>query len=110
MTTLPRDTDNVPIPALRLKPSGAHKIDATTTSAKNTTAFEDDTQIVSVYATGAVYVNFGQSDVSATPTDHYFPNGLYYDIAVGGDKTLHTPYLAVISAGSDCTVYISEKQ
>jgi len=109
MTTLPRDSDNTPIPALRLAPNGSHVINATATSARNVTAFDDNTKIISLYATGAVYVLFGDSSVSATTTNHYFPSGLYYDIAIGGDKTLHTPYVAVIAADDDCMVYISEK-
>lgn len=109
MTTLPRDNDNAPIQALRLKPSGAHCIDATETSARNNTAFDTNTRVISVYASGAVYLAFGDSSVTATSSDHYFPSGLYYDFAIGGDKTLHTPYLAVLAEGADCTVYISEK-
>ncbi len=110
MTTLPRDSDNTPIPALRLNPNGAHQINATSTSARNTTAFDSDTRVVSVYATGAVYMKFGDNAVTATSSDHYFPNGLYFDFAIGGDKTLQTPHLAVLAVGGDCMVYISEKQ
>ena len=110
MTTLPRDRDDNPIPALRVHPNGAHEISASDTSARNAAAFDDDTRVVSVYATGAVRLKFGDSSVTATATDHYFPAGLYYDFAIGGDKTLHTPYLAVLAEGADCTVYISEKQ
>lgn len=57
MTTLPRDSDNNPIPAMRLNPNGAHEIAATSVSARNSVAFDDNTRVVSVYATGAVRSN-----------------------------------------------------
>ena len=111
MTTLPRDNDNTPIPALRLNPTGAHKIDAVTGMAtRNAQPFDDKSRIVSLYATGAVYIQCGDGGVDATSSDHYFPSGLYYDIAIGGGKILHTPYISVLAVDGDCTVYISEKQ
>lgn len=110
MTTLPRDSDNNPIPALRLNPNGAQDIAATSTSARNGVSFNAKTRVVSVYATGAVRLKFGDDTVAATVSDHYFPSGLYYDFAIGGDKTLHTSYLAVLAEDADCSVYISEKQ
>ena len=110
MTTLPRDNDNNAIQALKLKPSGAHSISATASSSRNTTAFDDDTRIVGFYATGAVYMSFGDASAVATSSDHYFPGGLYYDFAIGGDKTLHFSHVAVLAVDADCTVYISEKQ
>lgn len=110
MTTLPRDSDNTPIPALRLNPNGSHRISATSTAARNTTAFDDNTRVISVYATNDVYIQFGDSAINATATGHFFPKGLYYDFAIGGDKTLQTQYLSVLAASSDCDVYVSEKQ
>ena len=110
MTTLPRDSDNTPIPALRLKFSGAHSINANaSTSTRNATAFDEDTRVVSVYATAPVFIKFGNNAVTATASDHYFPAGLYFDFAIGGDKTLHTPHLAVLTQSGTGTVYISEK-
>jgi len=110
MTTLPRDSDNTPIPALRLNPNGAHQLNATSTASRNATAFDDDTRVISVYATNDIYMKFGDSSVNATPSDHFFPKGLYYDFAIGGDKTLQTQYLSVMAVSADCDVYISEKQ
>lgn len=110
MTTLPRDNDNMPIPALRILPGGAHIIDATNDgSTRNMIAFNPDTRIVSLYATGAVWVKFGDNSVTASATDHYYPAGLYYDFAIGGGKALHTGYLAVRGIEGECTVYVSEK-
>jgi hypothetical protein len=110
MTTLPTDRDNNPIPALGLNPNGAHIINATSTSTRNTTAFETDTRVVSIYATDDVFVQFGDSNVTTTTSDHFLPQGLYYDFAIGGDKVMHMSHVATIASDVDCTVYISEKQ
>lgn len=108
-TILPTDENNHPIPALRLRESGAHKITVTGTSARNTTAFNTGTRVISLYATGAVYVKLGGSGVTATTSDHYFPANTYYDIAIGGEEAAQTLYLSAIKADSDCMLYISEK-
>ncbi len=111
-TLLTTYDDNNPIPAMRLKPGGAQSIAATASSARNATGFDTATRVVSVYATGAVYLRFGNASVTAANTDHYFPAGLYYDFSVrGGDtKGAQHTHLAVLAAGSNCTVYISEKE
>lgn len=111
-TLLPKDADNNIIPALRLKSGGAHVISATATSAHNSVAFNDGTRVVSVYATGPVYLRFGDDEAEATSSDHYFPSGIYYDIAIsgGGSKGPRHTHLAVLRADSNCTVYVSEKE
>lgn len=110
MTTfLPKDSDNNPIPALRLKDSGAHSVAVTATSARNSTAFDNDTRVVSLYATAPMFVSFGDGSVTATTSDHYFPAGIYYDIAIGGGKAGQSTHIAAIRESSDGTLYISEK-
>lgn len=109
-TRLPLDANNNPIPALRLKDSGAHAVNATATSARNSTAFGADTRVVSIYATQDVYLKFGGSGVTAATTDHFFPAGTYYDFAIGGDGTGHFTNLAVLRKSADGVVYISEKE
>lgn len=109
-TLLPRDSENNIIPTIRLKASGAHSIAASTTSARNSTAFNIDTRVISLYATVPVFVKFGTSAVTATASDHYFPSGVYYDFSIGGDKVGHYTHVAVIRASADGTVYISEKE
>lgn len=110
-TLLPRDSENNVIPAIRLKSPGAHSIAATATSARNSTAFASDTQIISLYASVPVYVKFGTSSVTASSGDHYFPAGVYYDFSIGGGKVNHYTHVAVLRVGStDGTVYISEKE
>lgn len=112
-TLLPKDADNNIIPAMRLKGTGgSHSISATSSSARNSTAFDAETQVVSLYATGPVYVRFGTSSITAANTDHYFPEGTYYDFAIGGGgaKGPHSTHVAVLAAGSNCTVYVSEKE
>lgn len=113
-TLLPKDADNNVIPALRLRSSGgAHTIAASTSSARNSTAFSAETQVVSVYATGPVYLKCGGASVTAANTDHFYPDGVYYDFAIGGGdiKGPHFTHLAVLRAGDeDCSVYVSEKE
>jgi hypothetical protein len=110
-TLLPTDADNNTIQALRLKSGGAHTIAATSTSARNTNPFASDTKIVSLYVTAPVYVRFGASGVTAAATDHYFPEGIYYDFAIsGGDKGPQATHVAVLAASANASVYISEKE
>jgi hypothetical protein len=110
-TKLPLDSNNNPIPALRLKGgAAAHSIASTAASARNSAAFDDETRVISVYATQDVYIAFGDASVSATSSDHFFPAGVYYDFAIGGDGTGHYTHLAALRVSADGTVYISEKE
>lgn len=109
-TLMPTDINDNAIPALRLRASGAHAIAAGATSARNTAAFNAETRVVSLYATVPVYVKFGNSSVTATASDHYYPAGLYYDFALGGDQTGQYTHVAVLRASADGTVYVSEKE
>lgn len=109
-TKLPLDTNDNPIPALRLKDGAAHSISTSVSSARNSTAFDAETRVISVYATEDVYLAFGDSSVTASTTDHFFPAGLYYDVAIGGDGTGHFTHLAALRVSADGAVYISEKE
>lgn len=111
-TLLPKDADNNIIPALRLADGGAHSLDATASAARNATAFSDETKVISLYATVPVYLKLGDSNVTATNGDHYFPANIYYDIAItgGAGKGPHNPYLSVLSVADAGTLYISEKE
>ncbi len=108
-TQLPTDQNNLPIPALRLKDGKAHKIAIGATSTRNSTAFDAETQIISLYSTVGVYVRLGASTVTATTSDHYFPAGTYYDIAIGGDGVAQSTHIAALRESSDGMLYISEK-
>lgn len=111
-TLLPKDADNNIIPALRLRDGGAHTLSATASAARNSTAFDEDTKIISLYATVPLYLKFGDNAVTATSADHYFPAGVYYDIALSGGngKGAHHAYLSVLRTDEDGTLYISEKE
>lgn len=108
-TKLPLDVNDNPIPALRLKDGGAHVISSGASSARNAVAFDAETRVISVYASEPVYMNFGDASVTATTSDHYFPAGLYYDVALGGDGTPHDTHLAVLQVSAGGSVYVSEK-
>lgn len=107
---LPTDDNNHPIPALRFRDGGAHKITAGASSARNSVAFDAGVQVISLYASVPVYLRFGGNSVTATSSDHYFPAGVYYDVAIGGEESAQSSFLAVLRADTtDGMVYISEK-
>ena len=109
-TLLPKDADNNIIPAVRLKDGGAQSVSVTAVSAHTAQAFDSGTRVVSLYATGPVYVRFGDETVTATTADHYFPTGVYYDFAIGGGQVAQFTHVAALRVSSDCTLYISEKE
>ena len=109
-TKLPLDTNNNPIPALRFKNDAAHVINFTDSSARNSTAFDEDTRVVSLYATQNMYVRFGDGSVTADSGDHFFPAGQYYDVAIGGDGAGHYTHIAAIRVDTNGVLYVSEKE
>ena len=109
-TLLPTDVDDNPIPAVRLKDGAAHSITTSGTSAKNTTAFDSETRIISLFATEDVYIKFGGSSVTATTSDHFFPKNTYYDVAIGGGRTAQYTYIAALQVSTAGTLYVSEKE
>ena len=108
-TKLPLDVNDNPIPALRFKSNGAHLILSASASARNTQGFDAETRVVSLFATEPVYVAFGDENVTATNSDHYFPAGVYYDVSLGGDGAPHATHLAVLQVSDAGNVYVSEK-
>ena len=111
-TLLPKDADNNPIPALRLKDGGAHSVAIVSAATSNATASDSNTKVVSLYATTACYIKFGDAGVTATTTDHYYPADVYYDIALGGggNKGPHHTHISVLRIVDDGTLFISEKE
>jgi hypothetical protein len=109
-TILPTDNNNNPIPAVRLKNGGAHTITSAASAARNASAFNSDTKIISLYATEDVYIKFGASDVVATTSDHFFPKGLYYDLAIGGGDTKQYSHISALRVSANGSVFVSEKE
>ena len=109
-TLLPKDCDNHVIPAVRLKPGGAQSVNVSSSSVRNTTNFDADTRIISLYATQPMYIAFGDSTVTATTADHYFPAGIYYDFAIGGGQVHQYTRIAALRVSADGVLYISEKE
>ena len=106
---LPVDANGFPVPALSLRPGGAHKISALTTgSARNSNAFANDTAIISLYADGPIYFRLGNASATATSTDHYLPPANIVYIATNTSGAGRASYLATLAAEYNCTVYISE--
>ena len=109
-TLLPQDSNDNPIPALRLKPGAAHQISVSASSTRNTNAFDENTKIIGLYTDAPAYIAFGDSSVTATSSDHFFPAGVYYDIAVGGENSAHYTHIAALQVNNSGTLYISEKE
>ena len=109
-TLLPIDQNNNAIPAMRFKAGGAHAIETGSDSQNNAVAFASDTRIISLYATKAVYIKFGSDSVAATDADHFFPAGVYYDVAIGGGDLPHYTHVAALCVSEDGVLYISEKE
>lgn len=107
-TLLPRDDDNIPIQALRLKSGSAHSISVTAASARNATAFDAATCTIAIYATGPCFVRSGNLTVTAAATDHYLPGGTYLYLSLGHTKVGRNSHIAAIRANADVTLYISE--
>jgi hypothetical protein len=109
-TILPTDNNNNPIPAVRLKDGGAHAINTAASAARNGTNFDPQTKIISLYATEDVYIKCGGSDVTATNADHFFPKGLYYDLAIGGGDTKQYTHISALRVSANGVVFLSEKE
>jgi hypothetical protein len=109
-TLMPRDDDHAPIPALRLRPGGAHTLAVGAASTRTATAFAAATRVIGLYATVPVHLQTGDDAVTASAADHYFPAGTYYDLSLGGDGRARDTHLAAIQADGPGTLYISEKQ
>lgn len=111
MTNMPDDADGDPIPVLRLRDGAAHTVAIGATAARNGTAFNEKTRVISLYAELDVWLKFGGETVTATAADHFFPAGIYYDLAIGGAGVSQTPFLSVLRVAGSGTgnVYISEK-
>ena len=111
MVPLSTDANGRPIPALRLKPGGAHVLSVSSTSAV-TGPFNPTTRVIGLYATVPIFIRTGDATVSATSADHYLPEGFYYDISLGGDLLGRGGHscLAAVRLDTDGTLYISEKE
>lgn len=89
-----------------LRPANTHEISASTTTARNSTAFTRSD--IGIYCDTAVFVKLGGSDVEATTTagsgyDMHIPAGARVDISTGG-----ATHVAVITNSGSDTVYINE--
>lgn len=110
-TFLPRDDDFHPIPALRLKPDGAHSITVNAASARNAAAFAPGTRVVAVHSDVPAYIRSGDSAVAATATDHFLPAGTYLYLSVGDSRQLRHTHIAAVAADAlDGTLHISEME
>jgi len=107
-TSLPIDSQGNAIPALRPRPGHARELTITGTSTRNATAFEADTQVISLYATADAKIALGNATITATSGDHFIPAGQYLYIAIGNKMRTRASHIAVIATDGDGTLHISE--
>jgi hypothetical protein len=107
---MPFDDNLNPIPTLGLKLGGAHQIMAGEASIRNVKPFDPQTRVIGIWSTGPIFLQTGDGGVTASSSDHYFPENVYYDLALGDSRRPHHSHLAVIAATASCVVYISEKE
>lgn len=107
-TFLPRDEDFAPIPALRLKPGGAHVITLSDTSARTTLPFDPRTRVIAVSATAAAYIRTGDGLVEATDSDHHLPAGVYLYLSLGDDRRGAHTHVAALEDEGGGILHISE--
>lgn len=103
MTKLPTDDLGHEMQVIGYADIAPQQISFSAASARNTTAFNSKTKVIRLSLDQAAYIKPGDSSVTAGASDHYLPAGGPYDIRIN-PKT----HLAVISAGTDGTCWISE--
>jgi hypothetical protein len=84
-------------------PAAAQRISASTTSARNATAFGKYNGKLLIYCDSELWYKLGNSTVTATNTDHHLPPGMALVMDRG-----ESDHLAVILGSGTATVYISE--
>lgn len=108
MTHLPRDRRRTAIPALGLRPGGAHRLDAVTTGAVAAGPFDAGTRVVMVVPTVAVTAQTGDATVSAGTADHHLPAGVPMFVSLGGRDDGRATHLSVRGVDAPGPVYVSE--
>lgn len=107
MTSMPNDNLGRPLPTLGFADGGAKTIAITGSSTRNATPIASDVRVISLYATTACFLRFGDATVTASNTDHFLPGGVYLDVAVGPDTK--DRYIAALRSSADGTLYVSER-
>ncbi len=112
-SSAPKDADGVTLQVLRPKATpGAHQISVTGTTARNSTAFNENTRAVELWSTEDLFFRFGGSTVTAVTTDHFLPREVARSYATGGDVTVgglqQATHIAAIRESISGTLYVSE--
>lgn len=112
MSKQPRDDGNEPIPVLGLRPNKGHQVPHTTSS-NTSPAISPSVRVVSLYSTTDCFIETGNVTITANQSNsHFLPSGFIYDVSLGAETTAsqNDKYVAVISATSPGTLYISERE
>ncbi len=111
-TFLPRDEDFHPIPALRLKPGGAHAVTVGDSSARNADGFTADTRVIAVHSDVPAFLRTGDGTVTATAADHFLPAGTYLYLSIGDGRQAprHSHIAALAADTTPGTLRVSEME
>lgn len=104
----PTDENRNVIPLLRLRPTGAHKINAAAASARNTVPFTEGVRAISFTVRKPIYLEFGDGTVTASVTTHCLEPGYYTQAIAGADGETQFTHMAVRRVTEDSVVDISE--
>lgn len=110
-TTLPRDSQGNPIPVLGVLPGGGKKVAVGAASARTATDFAKDVQVITLYATENMHIEFGDATAVALNdgTSHYLVKGVYRDFAVNDRGELSFTRVAAIRDTADGTLYVTQR-
>lgn len=112
MSGQPRDDKNAPIPVMSLRPATGQQI-SFTNSSQRSTEFARSTRVITCFATKNVFVELGDSSVTANQTtSHFLGANIPYDLSLGDDilSAETFKFLAVIRVSEDGTLFISERE
>ena len=112
MSGQPRDDKNAPIPVMSLRPQTGQKINFTDSSQRST-EFAPSTRVITVFATKNVFVELGDSSVTANQTNsHFLGANIPYDLSLGDDTISSETFkfLAVVRDSEDGVLHISERE
>ena len=113
MSKQPRDDGNEPIPVLGIRPNGGHIVPYTASTSNVSQQISNSIRVVTLYSTEDVFVETGDSGVTANKVNsHFIPSTVPYDISLGAENEAvqNDRYVSVIGATAIGTLYISERE
>lgn len=98
---MPQDANGVSIQVLNPVNGSDYELSVTATSARTAQITQ---KVVGIYSDNGAYIKFGDNTIDSADDDYdaFLPPASYREYSMGGDQ-----YIAVISDGTDGTLYIN---